>query len=229
MHGLYAVVDLDTLDARALDPIAFARAVIEGGATALQLRAKHQDGRRVLSLLVELVPICHERSVLLVANDRADLALVAGCDAVHVGQTDLPPGPIAELARRAGRHLSIGLSTHDEDQADRAAREPVDYIAVGPVASTATKKHADPVLGIARARTIASRIRAASSLPVVAIGGIDAAAAAQLAGAFDMIAVVGALLPPPGEPMSAATARARAIVQAFTAERRAGATLEGGT
>lgn len=228
MHGLYAVADLDSLDARALDPIAFARAVIDGGATTLQLRAKHQDARRVLSLLLELVPICVERSVLLVANDRADLALVAGCGGLHLGQTDPAPGPIAELARAAGRSLSLGLSTHDEGQADRATREPVDYIAVGPVASTSTKKNADPFLGVARACAIAARIRAACSVPVVAIGGIDVPTAAQLAGAFDMIAVVGALLPSAGEPMSAATAKARALVQAFAVAPRPEPTVEQG-
>jgi thiamine-phosphate pyrophosphorylase len=215
MRGLYAIADLSTLDARGLDPVAFCHAVIDGGATSLQLRAKRDDAGRVLGLLRAIRPIATEHRVALFANDRPDLAILARCDGVHVGQTDLAPADVRELAVSAGASLSIGLSTHDEQQADRAAAEPVDYIAIGPVRGTSTKENPDPVLGIGRARSMAGRIKARRDVAVVAIGGIDSAAATELRGAVDAIAVVGALMPPPGEPVAAATARARAILEAF--------------
>jgi thiamine-phosphate pyrophosphorylase len=220
-------VDLTSLDARGLDALAFSRAVLDGGATMLQLRAKREPAHRVLGLLRALRPICEERSVLLVANDRADLALMAGCSGLHVGQDDPPPAAVRELCAASGRTLLVGLSTHDEAQAERAAGEPVDYIAVGPVRGTATKENPDPVLGIGRARNIAERIKARRAVPVVAIGGIDPGAASELAGAFDAVAVVGALLPAPGEPIEVARDKARAFVHAFSAPGSADAAEAG--
>jgi len=215
MRGLYAIADLSTLDARGLDPVAFCHAAIEGGAAILQLRAKHDDAARVLRVLLALRPLALERGVPLFANDRPDLAILARCDGVHVGQTDLAPADVRALAATAGVGLLVGLSTHDEAQAERAASEPVDYVAVGPVRGTQTKENPDPVLGVARARSIAQLIKARRDVPVVAIGGIDAATAAELRGAVDAVAVVGALVPAPGEPVTSAAARGRAIMEAF--------------
>lgn len=214
MRGLYAIADLTTLEGRGIDPVAFCRAVIEGGARVLQVRAKHQEASRVLGLLRALRPICAERDVTLVANDRADLALIARCDALHLGQHDPDPADVRALAEASRVALAIGVSTHDEAQALVAARAPVDYVAVGPVLGTTTKENPDPVLGIARARAIAAQIKAARDVPVVAIGGIDAGAARELGGAFDAVAVIAALVPGRDEPISRATERARAIAEA---------------
>lgn len=215
MKGLYAIADLTALDSRGLDPVAFAGAVLDGGAALLQLRAKKQEAKRVLGLLRSLRRLCAERGVVLVANDRIDLAFFARCDAVHVGQDDPDPEDVRALADVAGQPIKIGISTHDEEQAERAARRPVDYVAVGPVLGTATKENPDPVLGIARARAIADRVKAVRDVPLVAIGGIDARAASELAGAFDAVAVVAALLPAEGEGLSDVRRRAREIVEAL--------------
>jgi thiamine-phosphate pyrophosphorylase len=215
MRGLYAIADLTTLDARGLEAVAFSRAVIEGGARLLQVRAKRQEAGRVLGILRALRPLCIERGVVLVANDRVDLALLARCDAVHLGQTDPDPSEVRGLVEAAGLPLAIGVSTHDEAQALVAVRAPVDYVAVGPVLGTTSKENPDPVLGVARARGIAEQIKAVREVPVVAIGGIDARTAGELAGAFDAVAVISALLPGAGEPLARATDRARAIAEAL--------------
>ncbi len=218
MRGLYAIADLDSLSGRRLDPLAFVRGVVEGGAALLQVRGKRASARAVLDLLRSSAPICAAAGVPLVVNDRADLALMSGARWLHVGQTDPTPADVARLTTRDGAAvLSVGVSTHDELQAESALELRPAYVAVGPVAGTRTKEDPDPVLGVARARAIAQRLKAArGDLPVVAIGGIDADLASQLAGAFDLVAVVGALLPDPGEDaLAGSRSRARRLVAAF--------------
>ncbi len=100
-------------------------------------------------------------------NDRADIALAAGADGVHVGRDDLP----ADEARRLlGPGAIVGISTHSLEEGIAAAALPVDYIAIGPVFATATKPDAEPVVGLETVRLLS----AAVSLPVVGIGGIGA-------------------------------------------------------
>jgi thiamine-phosphate pyrophosphorylase len=114
--------------------------------------------------------------------------------------------------------MRIGLSTHDEAQADAALTEPIDYLAIGPVFGTTSKERPDPTVGLERTIAIARRVRAARpELPVVAIGGIGVEQARSLAGHVDTIAVIGALLPAVGEGSDAARARAQALVEAFRA------------
>src|SRR5580692_9277912 len=112
MRGLYAIVDAGALDVRGLDPLAFAEAVLSVSPAALQLRAKNVSARETLALLRALAPMCHRSGVLLVANDRPDLALMAGCDLVHVGQDDMP----IERVRRIAPGLGVGISTHTLEQ-----------------------------------------------------------------------------------------------------------------
>ena len=101
----------------------------------VQLREKAFDDRALLARAQELVMICREAQVPFIVNDRADLALAAGADGVHLGQDDCPP----EVARRIlGPDALIGLSTHCPEQMDAAQGEPVDYVSAGPVLPTAT-------------------------------------------------------------------------------------------
>src|SRR5579859_5956851 len=112
MRGLYAIADVGTLAARQLDPLAFAEAVLTVRPAAVQLRAKNAPARETLALLRALAPMCHRVGVPLVANDRADFALLAGCDLVHVGQEDMP----VERVRRLAPGIGVGLSTHTLEQ-----------------------------------------------------------------------------------------------------------------
>jgi thiamine-phosphate pyrophosphorylase len=126
-------------------------------------------------------------------NDRSDLCLAAGFDGVHVGQDDLSPAG-ARLV--VGERLWVGVSTHNPDQVGAADRQPVDYIAVGPVFSTASKANPDPVIGLEGVR----RARALTRKPIVAIGGITRANCRSIidAGA-DSVAVISDLLRDPRE------------------------------
>jgi len=129
--------------------------------------------------------------VQLIVNDRADIARLAGAAGVHVGQDDLPP----DAARRiVGRERIVGLSTHTTAQVEAAVREPVNYIAIGPVFGTASKATGYDAVGLAMVQEAAARAHA-RGLQVVAIGGItlDRAAEVVHAGA-DAVAVISDLL-----------------------------------
>src|SRR4051812_43859864 len=101
MRGLYAIVDTDTLNARGVDPVAFAEAVLEARPAAIQVRDKQGTAKSSLAMLRSIAFLAHRAGVPLFANDRADLAFVAGCDGVHVGQEDLPVQAVRLLAARA--------------------------------------------------------------------------------------------------------------------------------
>ena len=157
------------------------------GVGIAQLRAKALPDRELLALARAAVAAAREQGVLLIVNDRPDITRLSGADGVHLGQDDLPAAAARELLRDA----VIGISTHDPEQLAVASREPVDYVAVGPVFPTSTKENPDPVVGLELVR----RARAETGLPVVAIGGITRPRAAQVveAGA-DGLAVIGDLL-----------------------------------
>jgi thiamine-phosphate pyrophosphorylase len=163
--GIYALIDLGTCRARGLDPLALARAFCREPLAALQLRAKEGTDRERLALARALAPLCRAAGIPFVVDDRADLALLAGADGVHVGRDDLPPARVRALL---GPERLIGWSTHDAAQVAEAAREPVDYVGFGPVFATRTKENPDPVVGLAGLRAAADH----DSHPVVAIGGI---------------------------------------------------------
>src|SRR5215472_7668942 len=125
MHGLYAIVDAGALDQSGLSPVAFAEALLSVRPVALQLRAKSISARETLALMRELAPMCHRAGVPLVANDRPDLAILAGCDCVHVGQTDMP----IDRVRRIAPSLGVGVSTHNLEQLDAALAARPLYVA----------------------------------------------------------------------------------------------------
>ncbi len=191
MRGLYAIVDVATLDACHLDPVAFSQAVLSASPAALQLRAKDFPSREALALLRQLAPMCHRAGVPLVANDRPDLAIFAGCDLAHVGQTDMP----IDRVRRLAPGLGVGVSTHTIDQLDAALAARPAYVAFGPVFETSTKAHPDPVVGVGLLAEAHAHALAAG-IPLVAIGGITLPRAHQLVGLVEAAAVISALLPP---------------------------------
>jgi len=124
-------------------------------------------------------------------NDRADLALAAEFDGVHVGQDDLPPSSVRRII---GPDRWLGFSTHDPQQVEEGDQTSADYIAIGPVFSTSSKDNPDPVVGLEGVR----RARQLTGKPLVAIGGITRANAASVieAGA-DSVAVISDLLREP--------------------------------
>ena len=174
MRGLYAIVDLDALSARDLDPLRFARAVLCASPAALQLRAKHATSDETLRLLSALAPLCRAAHVPFVGNDSVELAVLGGCDLVHLGQGDMS----LSAARRLAPNLGFGISTHTPEQLDLALGGHPTYVAFGPVYRTASKAEPDPEVGLAGLRQAAARVAdfgrlQRQALPLVAIGGIS--------------------------------------------------------
>jgi thiamine-phosphate pyrophosphorylase len=205
MRGLYAIVDVTTLTRLDLSVVDVATALVEAHPAALQLRAKDLAPRETLQLLRVLHPICRTAGVPLFANDRADLAALAGCEGVHVGQEDMPVATI----RRLVPALRIGVSTHTLEQARLALADRPDYIAFGPVFETRSKSRPEAVVGVETLRMVA----AGCPVPVVAIGGIDLERAYAVGRATHLGAVIAALLPdgPGNGDLAAITERARAF------------------
>ncbi|HEU4397268.1 MAG TPA: thiamine phosphate synthase [Actinomycetota bacterium] len=143
-----------------------AEAVLGAGVDVIQLRDKQAEAGPLLEAAAVLRAAADRHGALLAVNDRADVALAAGADVLHLGQDDLP---MAWARRVLGDGVLLGRSTHDLDQVRRAVVEPWDYLAVGPVWPTATKPGRPPV-GTGLLRAVAGL---APSTPWFAIGGID--------------------------------------------------------
>jgi thiamine-phosphate pyrophosphorylase len=190
---LYAILDVAFFapPLRTTAAIAdYARDLVAGGVTWLQYRNKVGHTREMLAHARELRRIFGD-DVTLIMNDRADICIAAGYQGVHVGQDDLS----ADGARSViGPDRILGVSTHNLEQLREAGAGPADYIAFGPVFATSSKKHPDPVVGLDGFRAA----RAATTKPLVAIGGITRANASSVldAGA-DSVAVISDLLSSP--------------------------------
>ncbi|MGA7929811.1 MAG: thiamine phosphate synthase [Candidatus Sulfotelmatobacter sp.] len=186
---LYPIVDAAYFSTTE-DLSAFAEELVAGGCTLLQYRNKNGNAREMLEQARELKQRVGGRARLIL-NDRADLCLIAEFDGVHVGQDDLSP----ESARGIiGDGRWLGVSTHNPGQMREADRTSADYLAIGPVFSTASKEGPDPVVGIEgvhQARRLTRR-------PLVAIGGITRSnAASVIESGADSVAVISDLLREP--------------------------------
>jgi thiamine-phosphate pyrophosphorylase len=182
---LYAILDPEQIKARHGSSVL--HQLLDGGAGIIQLRAKRMDPRDFFKLAGEARALAHGRGCRLVVNDRVDIALACGADGVHLGQDDLPLGPARKLM--AGK--IVGISTHSVEQAREAERGGADYIGFGPMFGTATKDTGYAARGIDMLRAV----RAAVSIPIVAIGGIKEENIAQVwqAGA-DSAAIISDIL-----------------------------------
>jgi thiamine-phosphate pyrophosphorylase len=200
LRGFYAVLDRD-------DP-AFAERLLEAGARVVQVRMKDASARELARAAERAIAAVKGRAIVVV-NDRLDVALAVGADAVHLGQDDLP---LEDARRIAAGRLLIGVSTHDEAQVRAAALGGADYLGFGPVYATGTKANPDPVqgtLGLSRA------VAAAGGVPIVAIGGITVARAAEVAAAGAAAACAIAAVNGAEDPVAAG----RAIACAFGQDR----------
>jgi thiamine-phosphate pyrophosphorylase len=147
---------------------------VAGGADVLQLREKSLSDRELLIRARQLRTLTQFHGVLLIINDRPDIARLAGADGVHVGQDDLS---VAESRHIAGAGTLVGKSAHSLEQARSALAEGPDYLAVGPMFASKTK----PQAAVQGPDLLAEVLRIAE-MPVVAIGGITEANASQLSG-----------------------------------------------
>ena len=179
-------------------------AAVQGGVTLVQIRDKGADARAFLREAIAVRELLKGRNVQLIVNDRIDVALAAGADGVHLGQSDLPPS----LARKMlGPRAIIGLSIGNGAQLDDRECDAAHYLGVGPVLATSTKSDAAPPIGLDGLKAIC----ATAKIPVGAIGGIDAKnAAAVMASGVDGVCVVSAILGT-ADPRAAAAALAKAM------------------
>ncbi len=139
---------------------------MSAGCSLLQFRRKGGDDRENLDDLTALVNVAHRTGCRVIVNDRVDFAILTGADGVHLGQEDIPP---ADARTMLGSQRLLGLSTHNQEQFEEGLDSPVDYLALGPVFSTHSKKQVDPVVEAALQVALVKR----ANLPVVAIGGIE--------------------------------------------------------
>ena len=159
---------------------------LRGGVTILQLREKHLDEETFVQEAVEVRELCHRYGVPLIINDNVEVALRSGADGVHVGIED---APVAEIRRRVGPDFIIGATAKTVEQAKLAEESGADYLGVGAVFPSPTKKTA---IRITTERL--KEICASVSIPAVAIGGIGLANVGEIAGGgMAGIAVVSAI------------------------------------
>jgi len=186
---LYAILDTSCFpDNQTL--FSTAEELVAGGVTLLQYRNKSGNAGEMLEQARELRHRLGS-SVKLIMDDRADLCVAAGFDGVHVGQEDLSPAGARKII---GETLWLGVSTHNPEQVKEADKTSADYVAIGPVFSTASKANPDPVIGLEGVR----KERALTRKPLVAIGGINRANCRSVieAGA-DSVAVISDLMRDP--------------------------------
>ena len=185
---VYPILDTESLSARGISLETAAAAFLEGGAGILQIRQKDHWSRDFFETARRIARLCRENGADLIVNDRADFATLLDAG-LHVGQDDLSPRDARKLM---GPDAVVGLSSHNVSQLCAAGGEPVDYVALGPVFRTASKRNPDPVVGVEEV----ARCRALLDKPLVAIGGITRENALDVlhAGA-DSVAVIAGLLP----------------------------------
>ena len=183
--SLYLITDRRLACGRPIEDIV--TGAVRGGVTMVQLREKECSTRHFVELARILKRILTPAGVPLIINDRADVALAARADGVHLGQSDMD---CRDARRLLGADAIVGLSVETPEQAVQAANYPVDYLGVGPIFATSTKPDAAPDWGLPRLAALRAQTRQA----LVAIGGIHAGNARQVmeAGA-NGIAVVSAL------------------------------------
>jgi thiamine-phosphate pyrophosphorylase len=161
------------LPADALEP--FLSSVISAGVGMVQLRDRTLSDRELLSAARRCARVCKRMRVPFIVNDRADIALAARADGLHVGQDDIP---VPEARALLGPTAIIGLSTHSPGQIDAAAGSGADYIGVGPIHATPTKA-GRPAVGLELVRYAAAH----AAQPFFAIGGIEPGNVAQVVAA----------------------------------------------
>jgi thiamine-phosphate pyrophosphorylase len=189
LSGLYIILDPSVSPARPLVEVLTSAA--EAGASLFQYRNKTASMKEAYVEALALRHAAAKAGVLFIVNDRCDLALAVDADGVHLGQGDLP----LDLARKVmGADKLIGISTHNPDQVREATTGKPDYLGFGPIFKPGSKQDHDPVVGLEGLRVM----RALTSLPVFAIGGIqiDQAGEVMRAGA-NGVAVISAILKAP--------------------------------
>ncbi|EIJ2378960.1 thiamine phosphate synthase [Vibrio alginolyticus] len=169
-YRLYLVTD-DQQDLATLKRVV--RKAVEGGVTMVQVREKHGDVRAFIERAQAVKDILKDTNVPLIINDRVDVALAVDADGVHLGQSDMPATIARELI---GPNKILGLSIENEEQLAEADSLPIDYIGLSAIFATPTKTNTKKFWGIDGLKMALET----TSLPIVAIGGINESNIPQL-------------------------------------------------
>ncbi len=181
---LYAVTDRAWVGRQSL--YEQVEAALKGGATCVQLREKEMNDQDFLAEALEIAALCKRYGVPFFINDNVEVAVKCKADGVHVGQEDMAA---AQVRQQVGDHMMIGVSAHSVEEALEAVKNGADYLGVGAMFSTSTKKDVQLL-----SKAVLRDICAAVTVPVVAIGGISKANISQLAGSgVDGVALVSAI------------------------------------
>ena len=181
---LYAVTDRAWVGRQSL--YQQVEAALKGGATCVQLREKEMNDQDFLAEALEIAALCKRYGVPFFINDNVEVAVKCKADGVHVGQEDMAA---AQVRQQVGDHMMIGVSAHSVEEALEAVKNGADYLGVGAMFSTSTKKDVQLL-----SKAVLRDICAAVTVPVVAIGGISKANISQLAGSgVDGVALVSAI------------------------------------
>ncbi|AGI47620.1 thiamine-phosphate pyrophosphorylase [Thermoplasmatales archaeon BRNA1] len=212
MFELYAITDREmlgkTTEAEA------ARLCYEGGADIVQLRMKDADGGEMLRVAKEMQAVADEYSKFFIVNDRVDIAILSSADGVHLGQSDIP---LKEARRLCGEEMIIGISCDNAEQARQAVEDGADYVAIGSIFTTGTKKDAKQGVGLDAIMDVRNAIE--DAVPIVAIGGINRGNILDvLAAGADCPAVVSAIMAQPD--IRAAAHELKAMVLNYNRTRK---------
>ncbi len=143
---------------------------IEGGCRWVQLRMKDATDEEVRAVALELIPMCKETDTFLIIDDRVELVNELKVSGVHLGKDDMDPLEARELL---GPHAIIGVTANTAEDIIKYKGKDVDYVGLGPVHFTTTKKKLAPELGAEGVKRVVDEVRAAGvELPIVAIGGL---------------------------------------------------------
>jgi thiamine-phosphate pyrophosphorylase len=185
ISGLYVILDRQFLTGK--DELEITGQIIEGGARVIQLRDKQSKRGELLLVAQKLRELCSQADVLFIINDYIDLAMAVDADGLHIGQEDLP---LPVVRRELPIDKVVGCSVTTLSQATKAQTEGADYIAVGSIFPTTTKKEAI-VVGV----DILKELKQTVSIPLVAIGGINQNNVGKVVAAgADAVAMISAVL-----------------------------------
>ena len=184
-YSIYLVTDRDLMSTETLEEAV--EQAIKGGCTLVQLREKDCSSLDFYNTAINVKKITDKYNVPLLINDRLDIALAIDAAGVHVGQSDLPCSVVRKII---GQDKIIGVSAGNLENALKAQKDGADYIGVGAMYATGTKKDAKPT-----SMDELKKIRENISIPIVAIGGINKERVKDFEGTkIDGLAIVSAII-----------------------------------
>lgn len=161
--GIYAITDSECANNKNF--LTYCEELLQGGAKIIQYREKSRDMKKLFKEAKELRELTQKYNAIFIVNDHLDIALLVDADGIHIGQDDLP---ISEVRKVLGKNKIIGISTHNLQEAEDAVKNGADYIGVGPIFHTDTKKDAGNPLTLKFLEEVEANI----TLPYTVIGGI---------------------------------------------------------